>query len=360
MPNQKTASHQNNFGLLRLVFATLVIVSHSFEIIDGDRTREPFARLFGTLTVAEVAVAGFFIVSGYLIAQSYETSESVLSYLSKRVLRIYPAFIAASLFCIVIVGPLAGADLAALPITNWATICSRILTLQIPQLPHVFAGQHYPSLNGSMWTIAYEFRCYIVVVILGSLSLLRSKIILPLTVVLWLVSILTTPDWPQLRLEAVFGRIHETARLTAFFLTGTCFFLYRDRLVYRNKVALFAAIGLVIALFVPRLVGPGVAIFGGYLIFWFAFLSNAPRLNAVNSKTDLSYGIYLYAWPLQMLLIRYVAGISPESVIVLTVLFCGLLAYVSWTFIERPALSQKTLLRDRHHARRSLDLPQSG
>jgi len=360
LSNQKSASHQNNFGLLRLVFATLVIVSHSFEIIDGDRTREPFTRLFGTLTVAEVAVAGFFIVSGYLIAQSYETSDSVLSYLSKRVLRIYPAFIAASLFCIAIVGPLAGADLAALPITNWATICSRILTLQIPRLPHVFAGQHYPSLNGSMWTIAYEFRCYLAVVILGSLSLLRSKVILPLTALLCFVAILTTPDWPQIRFEAIFGDIHETARLTAYFLAGTSFFLYRDRIIYRNKLAAFAAVGLAVALFIPRLVGPGVAIFGGYLIFWFAFLSNTARLNAINSKIDLSYGIYLYAWPVQMLLIRYVAGISPESVIVLTTILSGLLAYISWTFIERPALSQKAFLWNRYRARRSLNLPQSG
>jgi peptidoglycan/LPS O-acetylase OafA/YrhL len=360
LSNPQPASHRNNFGLLRLVFASLVIVSHSFEIIDGNRLREPLARVFGTLTVAEVAVAGFFIVSGYLISQSYETSGSVLSYLWKRILRIYPAFIAASLLCIVIVGPLAGANLGALTATNWTTICFRSLALQIPHLPDVFTGQHYPSLNGSMWTIAYEFRCYLALVILGCLGLLRGKIVLPLTVFFWLVAILTTPDWPKLRFEAAFGDLHETARLTAFFLTGTAFYLFRDRISYRNAYAAFAAAGLALALFYPRLVGPGVAIFGGYLIFWFAFLPGTTRLNAINSKTDISYGVYLYAWPIQMLLIRYVAGVSAASVIVVTMITSAVLAYASWLLVERPAMSQKTLLPERYHARRSLNLSQSG
>jgi peptidoglycan/LPS O-acetylase OafA/YrhL len=331
------ASHQNNLGLLRLVFAALVIVSHSFELIDGNRTREPLTLIFGTLSVAELAVAGFFIVSGYLITQSYENSSSVLS---KRVLRIYPAFIGASLFCVFVVGPLAGADLATLSIAGWTRILFRILALQIPKLTDVFVGQPYPSLNGSMWTIAYEFRCYLAVAILGSLGLIKKSVLAPFTIVLWIGAIATTPDSPQVGFEGLFGNLHETLRLTALFLTGA-----------------LAALGLVISLFNHLIVGPGVAIFGGYLTFWFAFLANTPRLNGINSKTDISYGIYLYAWPIQMLSIRYISGISPANVMLLAIISAGLLAYLSWTFVERPALSLKTV-QIRHRAPRSLSLPE--
>jgi peptidoglycan/LPS O-acetylase OafA/YrhL len=351
------ASHQNNFGLLRLVFAALVIVSHSFELIDGNRTREPLTLIFGTLSVAELAVAGFFIVSGYLITQSYENSSSILSYLSKRVLRIYPAFIGASLFCVFVVGPLAGADLATVSITGWVKILFRMLALQIPKLTDVFVGQPYPSLNGSMWTIAYEFRCYLAVVILGSLGLIKKSVLAPLTIVLWIGAIATTPDWPQVRFEGLFGNLHETLRLTALFLTGASFFVFRNRIVYRNELAALAAFGLVISLFNHVIVGPGVAIFGGYLTFWFAFLPNTPRLQAINSKTDISYGIYLYAWPIQMLSIRYISDISPVNVMLLATIGAGLLAYLSWKFIERPALSLKTV-QIRHRAPRSLSLPE--
>lgn len=344
MSQQPATTPKNNFGLLRLVFAVLVIVSHSYELIDGNRAREPLTLIFGTYSVAEIAVAGFFIVSGYLIAQSYTASMSVPAYLSKRVLRIYPAYIAASLCCIVLVGPLGGADLAALSIDNWATVIFRILTLQTPKLPNVFAGQHYPSLDGSMWTIAYEFRCYLLLPILGYCALLRGKIILPLASILWIGAMVSTIYWPTARFGPLVGSVGETLRLTALFLTGALFFLYRHRIVYANEFAAFAALGLVIAMFDHWLAGPALAAFGGYLVFWFAFLPNTPRLNAINSTLDLSYGIYLYAWPLQMLLIRHVPGILPVTLILLATLGSTLLAYFSWTFIEQPAMNQKKAL----------------
>ncbi len=358
MSEHPATSHQNNFGLLRLLFATLVIVSHSFELIDGNRTREPLTLVFGTMSVAEVAVAGFFIVSGYLVTQSYDNSASTLTYMFKRILRIYPAFIAASVFCVFLVGPLAGADLTTVSINGWATILFRMLALQTPRLPDVFVGQPYPSLDGSMWTIIYEFRCYLVVALLGCLGLIKRSLVLPLTILLWIGAVATTDDWPRLSHEGPLGNPHETLRLTAMFLTGASFFLYRTRIPYRNELAALAALGLAVGMTNGLTASPAVAIFGGYLPFWFAFWPSASRLNAVNSKTDVSYGIYLYAWPLQMLLIRYIAGISPGAVIVLTTIAAGLLAYLSWRFIERPALSLKASFQARHRTSRSFPLPE--
>lgn len=334
--------HHNNFGILRLVLASLVIISHSFELIDGNRIREPLTRIFGTLSVAELAVAGFFIVSGYLVTQSYVGSRSNLSYISKRLLRIYPAFIAASLFCILLVGPLAGANLAGLSITDWVRILIRMVTLQIPKLSNIFEGQPYPSLNGSMWTIAYEFRCYLVVMLLGTIGLIRRITIPSLAMLSWIGSVLTTPDWPRPGFEAAFGNLHETLRLTVFFMTGASFFLYRDRIVYRADYAVFAAVALAFSLFTDLTAGAGVAIFGSYLIFWFAFLPSTPRLNAVNSTTDISYGVYLYAWPVQMLAIRYFPAITPPALIVVAAASACALAFLSWMFVEHPALSLKS------------------
>src|ERR1700760_4196820 len=100
--------HRNNFGFFRLLVATLVIVSHSAEIIDANRSRELLTSFGGKLTFGEIAVDGFFIISGYLILKSFQQSASTFSYLMKRVRRIYPGFLVAWLACIFIVAPIGG------------------------------------------------------------------------------------------------------------------------------------------------------------------------------------------------------------------------------------------------------------
>ncbi len=162
---QKTIIN-NNFGAARLLLATAVILSHSPELIDGDRSREPLTRIFPALSFGSLAIDGFFLISGYLITQSFLSSPSPKIYLTKRILRIVPGFAAAFLISLLIFGPLGGGELFADPML-WAVNLKRLLLLQPPFLPTAFADSPYPALNGSMWSIAYEFRCYLAVLIVG-------------------------------------------------------------------------------------------------------------------------------------------------------------------------------------------------
>src|SRR4051794_34755403 len=83
---------RNNFNFLRLLFASLVILTHSVELVDGSPRREPLQQLRLPWTVSHLAVDGFFLLSGYLIAQSWIREPHLLRFLWKRVLRIYPGF----------------------------------------------------------------------------------------------------------------------------------------------------------------------------------------------------------------------------------------------------------------------------
>src|SRR5207244_9380332 len=98
---------KNNFGPLRLLFASLVVVGHAPELHDGNRSREILSNIID-VSAGELAVLCFFLVSGFLIVKSYNDSSSVSSYLLKRALRIYPAFVACFTICLLVIAPFSG------------------------------------------------------------------------------------------------------------------------------------------------------------------------------------------------------------------------------------------------------------
>jgi peptidoglycan/LPS O-acetylase OafA/YrhL len=335
--------HRNNFGILRLAFAACVLVSHSIELLDGNRAREPLTRIFGTLSLGELGVDGFFLASGYLIAQSLERSASFISYIRKRVLRIYPAFIAAYVFCIFIVAPLANADMRSLSGTAWLRQIYMMLMLADPRMPNTFSDLPYPLLNGSMWTIPYEFRCYVLLALLALVGAFRKKFIFGAFV----LALLLTAAFSSFRIDVpqsvahVTGHPHDTLRLTAIFLSGATFYVFRDKIPYRTDLAMLSGILLVVLLFNRATEELAMPTLGAYLIFWFAFLERARALNRINNGTDISYGVYLYAWPIQNLLIDNIPGASPFSIIALTTTAVVPIGFLSWHAIEKPSLSLK-------------------
>jgi peptidoglycan/LPS O-acetylase OafA/YrhL len=347
----------NGIGALRLFFASLVIVSHSPEMLDGSLRREPLFNLFGTLSSGDLAVDAFFLISGYLIAASFAASSSLVSYFRKRVLRIYPAFVVCSLLCVFVVAPLAGADLSALRPADWGRLSYRLLMLKSPEVAGAFQGLPYPALNGSAWTISYEFRCYVLAAALGLVGLYRKGgrwAFLGLTVAMIAGNLvlalaapgLTAPNW----LVATFGEPHQQARLTTAFMIGTCFWLFNAELALRARYAAVAALGLVGLMFVPAVAETALFLLGGYVLFWIAFKVTWKPLHTINAKDDVSYGVYLYAWPIGALLIWFWRDIPAPLLALLT--FLGALACgrASWLAVEKPAMRWKFGDRSGHRA----------
>lgn len=330
----------NKFGVIRLGLALMVLVAHSYEMVDGSRRREPLTQMFGTLSFGAVAVDGFFLLSGYLIAQSALRSHTAANFLRKRILRIVPGFVVAYLITLFIIAPAAGGHLKDV---NIGETLLRLSMLLGPKLDGAFDGVHFPQLNSSMWTIAYEFRCYILALALAwTGAYVRPAVYAGIVAAALALLVLHPSAALHPAVAVLVGRPGDTARLSAMFIVGSGFFVLRDYVpAYTSKRALVAlAIGSLL-MFSNRSAEVGVALFGGYALFWYALASTPTSLNQVGRTYDLSYGMYLYAWPIQNALMWFRPEISAGALLYAATILSAVAGWLSWTLVEAPALRLK-------------------
>jgi peptidoglycan/LPS O-acetylase OafA/YrhL len=338
----------NNLDIMRFVLAALVIVSHAFPITLGGAMHggkleldafEPVFRLTGgQASLGDLAVNGFFILSGVLIAHSFVHSKSLGGYLWKRVLRIYPAFLVAT-FLTACVAFLAGGVDSFAPI-HWV----RMLLLDSYQGEGAFADSPVAgAVNGSLWTIRYEFGCYLLVAALGLTGLLHSRFAALMTTVAAsvvaaaLAATGTRLGWGSVGLpgaEAVIGVPHLWPRLVAFFFAGVAFHRWRAHVPHSNKLAGLATIGMVAAIVVPQgivLLGPACF---GYLLLWVAYHPKI-KLGGFAKHGDFSYGMYLYAFPIQQLLMESGWATTPLANMALTLPLAVGAGVLSFHLVEK-------------------------
>lgn len=343
------AGRDNNLNAIRMIAASMVLVSHAFPIALGPDTLQPLQWTGGTLGHYSVAV--FFGISGLLIARSFDRRRSMPHFLTARVLRLFPA-----LLVVLAVTVIAGAVFTRLPLGEylaqphtWSYVPANLSLafLQYP-LPGVFETNPYgPPINGSLWTLFYEVACYAGVVMLGLLGVLRHRgfalaALGLVTLVHFAVPPLLATGLPLP--AAITGRIDAFALLTFPFMLGTCAYVWREALPLSGWIAAL--------LWVPAaLLAPGTAMETAitlslvYTTFWLGFVPKGALL-AYNRLGDYSYGVYIYAFPVQQAIAHLVPGVSPLANMALAMPVTLVLAILSWHLVESRALAAVNPLAD--------------
>ena len=264
-------SRYNNFDFFRFCLAVVVIFSHSFAITYGDNLREPCFRLtHGQAESGAIAVDFFFVISGFLVTQSWHYSSDWASFAKKRLLRIYPGFVTALLFCVAIIGTLETVSLHMYFRSAQTYLFFKpLLVLGIANtLPGVFENAPLKGqVDTSTWTIPYEITCYVLVALIGLLGLYRKKWII---LCLFVCSLFIYNYLAFCRINLPHLPSNGPPRLFTFFLSGMVFYLYRDVFPRSSCLALLSAALVVVATF--GCLSILLPIFGTYLLLYAVFL----------------------------------------------------------------------------------------
>jgi peptidoglycan/LPS O-acetylase OafA/YrhL len=353
---------RNSLNFLRLALAVAVVFSHALTIGGfGSET------VLGKTTLGTMAVYGFFGISGFLIAGSASRNH-VGRYLWQRFLRIFPAF----WVCLIVTGFVFGAIVWFHANPALASRCGlscyvrepggpvgyvlHNLWLEIHQttITHTLAlGYFRPVWNGSLWTLSFEFLCYLLLAVVSLVGLLRHRLAVAILAgAVWLTEIIitTTPSFNQAFSPSENWDVMKMLTFVPIFLGGSLLFLYRDKIPDSGLLAVGCAALVMLGLVLP--VGMSVptfsftsmdltAIFLTYPLLWLGI--HLP-LHKVGARNDYSYGVYIYAYPVGQLLVVW--GVSrwgywPYTL--LTVALVTPLAVASWWAIEKHALKLKTL-----------------
>jgi len=337
-----TRTQGNRLDFARFFFASLVVLSHSFPIATGTEAFEPLALFSNNqLTLGAVAVDCFFIISGYLIMKSWIVDPRWAGFLAKRVRRIYPGFIVAAVLGIfgLWAATTAGGYAAFSPqfVVEFAL---NLLRLQVVQPGPAFVNNPGPGpLNGSLWSIPFEFWCYVGVLVVGLAGLARRRAwILAGFLIFTAISFVFV--WKNLTpggkvLGTIFGYPPFWARLLPYFLIGMVFYLYRASIKLTWGGAAFAMVLMLVGFKVKYGVIFVLPVTAAYLIFWFATTPGS-WLKRFGKYGDFSYGIYLYSFMVSQLIV-YLHGkaMSPWALFALAwpaSVVCGI---ASWYLVER-------------------------
>jgi peptidoglycan/LPS O-acetylase OafA/YrhL len=326
-------SRDNNFNLIRFIAAFLVLVSHSYGIVLHLESNEPL-----------MLAVGYPVTSGFLVAGSLLRKPDLKSFFKARALRIYPALVVAMFLTVFVLGPL----LTSVSLTEYFSqlqpykyfVKNSLSLSNIDRfLPGMFENNPLPRhINGSLWTLPVEVRCYISMGLLGTVFLFSKAsdkfkrtafIVLATALFIWFL---------QKHLSQ--GYLAGWQRLFMLFYIGASFSALRDKIKINTLLAIIAAALLFLPLVIEGSFYFVYPVCLAYLLFYLAYVP-AGFVREFNKLGDYSYGLYIYAFPIQQALMQLFPELTVLSMTIWATIATLVPSILSWHLIEKRALAYK-------------------
>ncbi|TXI95918.1 MAG: acyltransferase [Burkholderiaceae bacterium] len=326
----------NNFNLLRMIAAMAVLFGHCFALL---RLPEPLGASLG-ISLGSIAVDIFFVSSGFLVGASLLQRQSIVDYLVARTLRIFPALWVMLILVVFVLGAIISQhpDYLHDPriFHHWWKSATLMTGIDF-YLPGVFEKNPYPGVvNGSLWSMVYEISMY-VVLLLSFLCFLSFKKIMQTTFSV-IAAMIFAAGLCYLISDYHLFDTSQFTHLAWMFSYGTLCYVLRDFIPLRPWIAI---LGVLLGALVLQL-GQNAflwfyCVLLPYLVFCFAYLPKS-GLRYYNRLGDYSYGVYIYAFPIQQTLLFFDPSLSPQTLFAVAASLTLLCAIVSWHCVEKPIM----------------------
>ena len=326
-------SSPNNFDAVRIIAALTVLAVHQHALMGQAEPDIPHVATWGL-----VAVWTFFVISGYLVSQSWSQDPHLWRFCQRRVLRIWPALTIVVIICVLLIGPW----MTRLPSRGyWSDEATwgyfRNLWMESRfHLPGVFdKAPGNTSVNGSLWTIPFEVLCYAIVALVGLAGILKFRFI---SIALILIACL----WYQLTLGPDLHSDWKVKQeMIAYFFMGALLFLLRPYWRKRTLIWLTAFVVTALIAWNSGFRYLGLMIGLPFVIIYFG-TSSTPFIRSFGKLGDPSYGLYLFAFPIQQTIIYFFwPKFSFIEILAASIITTTVFAYTSWHCIEKTALKLK-------------------
>ena len=334
----------NNFDFLRFLFAIFVVISHAFPLSGDSETSQWIYQVTnGQIVLARIGLDGFFVISGFFIYKSLQRSSSLHNYLKKRFLRLFPALFVVLLITVLLLPFVYEGAVAYYRNPEVYTYLPKNLSLYgfQPVINGVFDNNPYHSISGSLWTIRYEFSLYIGLAVLFFIRKREILVrVLLAAVFVFFIAMFNFFLW-RFAGSSIFGMLgYEILDLGTFFVCGSLLASLGFERVKSKWLLMLAILIVFFALYfnfysaIKHILLPVIILLIGFIPL--------PFFSTFGKIGDMSYGIYIYSFPVQQTLVYYF-NLSLYEFMFWSIIISIIFGYLSWHLIEKKALKYKNI-----------------
>ncbi len=333
----------NNFDFLRFLFALLVVISHAYALSGSTEDNVGIYKISnGQLTFSQIGLNGFFIISGYFIFKSLQRSKSLLDYYKKRFLRLFPALIIVLILTLFLAPIIYVNKTPFLQNIEALTYLPYNLSLYGFQsgIKGIFDTNSYHSINGSLWTIRYEFTLYVALSILYCMKNKKKALTFLLSLAFFIFYMLYLFLLPKLAGFSLFNLLGiHVLNLGAFFIAGSVLASLEFEKIKYKKWFLFLSLILLTFSIYFNFYDLTKHVLLPFFILLLGF-STIPGIKDFGNFGDASYGIYIYSFPIQQSLMWFFK-LDSYALMISSIPLSVILGYFSWHLIEKKAFKLK-------------------